>query len=187
MTETKAAVEHLDIRVGKVISAKVHFDADSMYIEQIDVNDNHLNSDANDNENVNRTIVSGLRNHLEIEDLIGKYVLVLCNLKPRKLRGILSYGMVLCASNEDHSVVELLTPSTAEGEDNSEIVGQKVNIEGYDMSQPDKMLNPKKKFWEQCEKDFSSNLEGIACYKGIPLLFNGIPFKAKTLTTYHVG
>eukprot|EP00977_Amphora_coffeiformis_P025283 scaffold19162_cov76-Amphora_coffeaeformis.AAC.1 len=40
----------------------------------------------------------------------GRMVLVLCNLKERKLVGFPSHGMVLCASNEDHSVVRLVNP-----------------------------------------------------------------------------
>ena len=40
----------------------------------------------------------------------GRSVLVLCNLAPRKMRGIPSAGMLLCASNADHTVVEPLTP-----------------------------------------------------------------------------
>ena len=40
----------------------------------------------------------------------GKTILVLKNLKPAKMRGIMSHAMVLCASNEDHGKVEFLCP-----------------------------------------------------------------------------
>lgn len=52
-----------------------------------------------------RTIVSGLVKYQSVEQLKGRDVIVLCNLKPRAMRGVTSHGMLLCASNEDHSVV----------------------------------------------------------------------------------
>lgn len=45
-----------------------------------------------------RTIVSGLVQYVPLEEMQGRSVLVLCNLKPAKMRGIESCGMVLCAS-----------------------------------------------------------------------------------------
>jgi tRNA-binding EMAP/Myf-like protein len=45
-----------------------------------------------------RTIVSGLANYVTLEDMKNRMVVVLCNLKPAKLKGIMSAGMVLCAS-----------------------------------------------------------------------------------------
>lgn len=177
MMETKQPIERLDLRVGLVKSVQVHPDADTMYIEQIDVGD----------AEGPRTIVSGLRNHVKVEDFEGKYVLVLCNLKPRKLRGIMSYGMILCASNDDHSIVELLTPTEPV------LPGERVSIENYDLSQPDAVLNPKKKYWEQCEPDMTSRSDGgapVACYKNIPLLAGSSVkgfIECKTLTKFNVG
>ena len=51
-------------------------------------------------------MVSGLRNRIPIEQLQGRDVVVLCNLKPAKMRGILSQAMVLCASTYVRSVAE---------------------------------------------------------------------------------
>lgn len=48
-----------------------------------------------------RTIVSGLVEFCTVEQLLNKNVIVLCNLKPRPLKGILSAGMLLCASSAD--------------------------------------------------------------------------------------
>lgn len=77
----------LDIRVGKIVEVSKHPDADSLYVEKIDVGDDEP-----------RTVVSGLVNYISIEELKNKLVVVLCNLKPVKMRGIESCGMVLCAS-----------------------------------------------------------------------------------------
>ena len=52
-----------------------------------------------------RTIVSGLAKYYKPEDLIGQQVVVVYNLKPVKLRGIESQGMLLCACNDDDVVL----------------------------------------------------------------------------------
>lgn len=77
----------LDIRVGKVVEVGRHPDADTLYVLKIDLG-----------EAQPRTIISGLVKFVSIEDLDQRLVAVLCNLKPSKMRGILSEGMVLCTS-----------------------------------------------------------------------------------------
>lgn len=64
-----------------------HPDADSLYVEKIDLG-----------EAVPRTIVSGLAKYVPIEQMENRLVAVLCNLKPAKMRGVESQGMVLCAT-----------------------------------------------------------------------------------------
>lgn len=90
-------VSRLDLRVGKILSAKRHPDADSLYVEEIDVG-----------EEKPRTIISGLVRFVPIEEMQNRMVVVLCNLKPVKMRGILSEGMVMCASTPE--LVEILAP-----------------------------------------------------------------------------
>ena len=70
-----------------------------------------------------------------------RLVAVVCNLKPAKLRGILSEGMVLAASNEEHTKVELLDPAPGTKP------GERVVFDGHP-GEPDKELNPKQKIWE---------------------------------------
>ncbi|XP_028819303.1 tyrosine--tRNA ligase, cytoplasmic isoform X2 [Denticeps clupeoides] len=77
----------LDIRVGRVISVEKHPDADSLYLEKIDVG-----------EAEPRTVVSGLVAYVSQEDLQDRLVVLLCNLKPQKMRGLESQAMLLCAS-----------------------------------------------------------------------------------------
>ena len=55
-----------------------------------------------------KTVVSGIKKHYKPEDLIGKQVVMVYNLKPVKLKGILSEGMILCA--EDGDILQLLKP-----------------------------------------------------------------------------
>lgn len=57
-----------------------------------------------------RTVVSGLAKYIPLEQMQGRMCVVLCNLKPAKMRGIESEGMVLCASDNDAGVVELMEP-----------------------------------------------------------------------------
>lgn len=56
----------------------------------------------------NRQIVAGIAQHYEPADLVGKKIVVVANLKPAKLRGIESQGMLLAASDAD--TISILTP-----------------------------------------------------------------------------
>ena len=58
-----------------------------------------------------KELVAGLKEHYAAEDLVGKLIVVVKNLKPRKMRGEESQGMLLAASTEDHSQVILISPS----------------------------------------------------------------------------
>lgn len=77
------------LKVGKIISSKKHPDAEKLLVSQIEIG------------NETRQIVSGIAKYYKPEDIIGKKVIVVTNLKPAKIRGIESNGMVLCASNDD--------------------------------------------------------------------------------------
>ena len=71
-----------------------------------------------------RTIVSGLVNFVPIEEMKDRMVVVLCNLKPCKLKGVESYGMVLCASRDEpeKEVEPLLAPEGSEPGDRVTII-----------------------------------------------------------------
>ncbi len=77
----------IDIRVGRIIAGRAHEKAEKLLVFQIDTGDKV------------RTIVSGIANDYSPDELVGKNVLVIVNLKPVKLRGILSEGMILVASS----------------------------------------------------------------------------------------
>jgi methionyl-tRNA synthetase len=59
--------------------------------------------------NETRTIVSGIAKYYTPEEIIGKTVVVVSNLAPRKLRGIESQGMLLCGVDEEKDIVSLVT------------------------------------------------------------------------------
>lgn len=104
----------LDIRVGKVIKCWNHPESEKLLCEEIDVGEGSV-----------RTIASGLRAHYAAEEVQGRHVLVLANLKERPMAGFPSQGMVLCACSEDHSVVRLLQPP--EGA----VAGDRVTFAGF--------------------------------------------------------
>jgi len=61
----------VDLRIGRVVSVKKHPDADSLYVEEIDIG-----------EAAPRTVCSGLVKFLQPEDIADKLVVLVCNLKP---------------------------------------------------------------------------------------------------------
>lgn len=79
----------MDLRMGTILNAQKVEKADKLLQLTVDTGLDH------------RTIVSGIAEHYAPEEIIGKTVLVLLNLEPRKIRGIESQGMILMAENED--------------------------------------------------------------------------------------
>ena len=61
-----------------------------------------------------RQVVSGISKYYKPEDLIGKNVVLVANLKPVKLRGELSQGMILAAATDDDSVLKVVDPGDLE-------------------------------------------------------------------------
>lgn len=109
--------ETIDIRVAKITQVEQHPEADKLYIEQLDIG-----------EEEPRQIVSGLVPYYTAQELTGKHILLVYNLKPAKLRGVKSQGMLLAASKENpdgSETVEVLTAPWAEP-------GQRVTLEGYE-------------------------------------------------------
>jgi methionyl-tRNA synthetase len=87
----------MDIRVGEILSAKKVKKADKLLELQVDTG---LDK---------RTIVSGIAQHYTAEEVIGKKVSVLINLPPRKIKGVVSNGMILMAENEGGELSFLTT------------------------------------------------------------------------------
>jgi tyrosyl-tRNA synthetase len=94
---TQATIHSLDLRVGKVLTAKKAERSDKLYVAEIDLG-----------EEKPRQVVSGLALHVPLDKFIGAHVLVVANLEKKKIMGIESNGMVLTAANGDASKVVLL-------------------------------------------------------------------------------
>lgn len=84
--------EKLDLRVGKIIKCQKAENADKLLILQVDINGKV------------RQLVSSIADYYNSEELIGKKIVVLVNLKPIKIRGHLSEGMLLAASNDKNEL-----------------------------------------------------------------------------------
>ena len=83
----------IDLRVGKILEAEKVEKADKLLKLQVD-----MGSEV-------RTIVSGIALHFKPEEILGKQVVVVANLAPRKMRGIESNGMILMAENAEGKLV----------------------------------------------------------------------------------
>lgn len=127
----------------------------------------------------NAQVVSGLVNFVPKEKMLHRRVVVLLNLKPAKMRDVVSSGMVislpststaacllttcrvvqrcrgdavqvLCASNATHDQVDPICPPEGAA------VGERVTFEGYG-GEPELQLNPKKKVFEKLAPDLTTN------------------------------
>lgn len=148
----------LDIRVGKITKVWEHPDADKLYVEEIDVG-----------EDEPRTVASGLKPYLKEEDMQDRLVLVLCNLKARKMVGIPSHGMVLCASNEDHTDVRLVSPPI------DAKIGERITIPDFDFESEDaapfaENKIGKKKVFEKIAPHLLTSKYGVPEFLGRPIM-----------------
>lgn len=148
----------IDLRVGHILKAIKHPEADSLYVSTIAVGDPAGTEDTTEYEGqVCRTVCSGLNGLVPLEEMQGRKVVTVCNLKPVKMRGVKSCAMVLAASPrlkegevDDHKgPVELVNPP--EGAK----AGERVCFEGFE-GEPEGVLNPKKKIWEMFQPGFTT-------------------------------
>lgn len=89
----------VELRAARIVNVEQHPEADKLYIESLD-----------DGTEEGRTIVSGLVGHYTADELLGRTIVVVANLKPAKLRGVKSEGMLLAASagEGDAEIVDVL-------------------------------------------------------------------------------
>lgn len=92
----------LDLRVGEIVAA-----------EKIKKSDRLLKLTVKAPEE--RTIVAGIAEHYQPEDVVGQQVIIVANLKPAKLMGVLSQGMVLAARDGDKLLLSGVTDMVAPG------------------------------------------------------------------------
>jgi methionyl-tRNA synthetase len=90
----------LDLRVATVVECKPHANADKLLVLQIELAGGER-----------RQICAGLRAFYQPEQLVGKQIVVVANLAPRQMRGEISQGMLLAASDPATSKVIVVTPS----------------------------------------------------------------------------
>lgn len=95
--------QKIDMRVGTILAAEQHPDADKL-----------LRFDVDLGEAEPRQIISGIAEFFKPENLVGQKVVVVANLPPRKLRGLISHGMILTAE-KDNTLSLLAAPDAPNG------------------------------------------------------------------------
>ena len=157
-------VSHLDLRVGKILKVQKHPTADNLYVEEVDLG-----------EAKPRQIVSSLVKHVPINEMQGRLVVALCNIKHAKRQGIMSFGLLLGASNGT-KVEPLNPPENAKP-------GDRVYCKDYygkpgealvDIVQYDKII-----------EGFKTDEKGIAKYKGSTLITSSGVCSVKSLGNTH--
>ncbi|KAL5115665.1 G4 quadruplex nucleic acid binding protein [Pleosporales sp. CAS-2024a] len=151
----------IDLRVGHILKAETHPNADSLFVSTIACGDAPGTENTSEYEGqVVRTVCSGLNGLIPLADMQNRKIVAVCNLKPVTMRGVKSCAMVLAAS-----------PRIAEGEDSHkgpvELVdppagaqaGDRIYFEGWE-GEPEAVLNPKKKVWETIQPGFTTT-EGL--------------------------
>ncbi|KAI5303150.1 G4 quadruplex nucleic acid binding protein, partial [Ascosphaera atra] len=152
----------IDLRVGHILRAIRHPNADSLFVSTINCGDAPGTENTSVDETTGltvRTVCSGLNGLVPLEEMQGRKIVAVCNLKPVTMRGIKSCAMVLAASprpkegEEDSHAgpVELVSPP--EGLE----AGARLGFEGWSEGVPEKQLNPKKKVWETYAPGFCTN------------------------------
>ena len=156
----------IDLRVGHILKAEAHPNADSLYVSTIAVGDPPGAEHTSEHEGqVVRTVCSGLNGLVPLADMQGRKVVAVCNLKPVTMRGVKSVAMVLAASprpapsgepeggggggGHAKETVELVDPPAGAA------AGARVAFEGW-KGEPECQLNPKKKVWESCQAGFTT-------------------------------
>ncbi|MBW3021458.1 methionine--tRNA ligase [Candidatus Woesearchaeota archaeon] len=102
----------IDLRVAEIKEVKQHPDADKLYVMKINLGTEE------------RQLVAGLKGYYSEDELLGKKIVIVSNLEPAKLRGVLSQGMLLAA--DDGKNVGLLVANQSKP-------GSKVRVEGYEV------------------------------------------------------
>ncbi len=88
--------QQVDLRIGQILSAEPIKKSNKLFKVEVDIGTEK------------RTIVSGIRKHYKPEQLLGRKVVVVANLKPAKLMGVESHGMLLCgSSNKDLEILSV--------------------------------------------------------------------------------
>ena len=99
MTITYDDFAKLELRVATIVEAKIHPNADKLLVLQVDLGGEK------------RQICAGIRAFYTPEQLVGKQVVVVANLEPRPLRGEISQGMLLAATDPTSGRVVIISPA----------------------------------------------------------------------------
>ena len=159
----------VDLRVGKIVEVKPHPDSENLYVEKIDLGES----------SGPRTVVSGLAKFIPLEQMKGRRVVCVTNLKGRAIVGVDSQAMVLCGKGE--GAMELVEPPEGVPP------GERVLCEGHD-APPEAQLNPKKKIWEkEVQPKLNVSDACVARFGELPFTTSGGVCTVQTLKGCDIG
>ena len=161
----------IDLRVGLIKRCWNHESADKLYCEEID-----LGAELGTLE-----VASGLRAHYDLAAMQGRRVVVVANLKPAKMVGFESKGMVLAAKSADGNVLELLEPPVGAA------IGERVFLEGVTGTAWPASRVAKKKMWNVVAESLRTDSACRAAWKGQPLLTSAGPVVVRTLVDAQIA
>jgi len=169
-SDGQAALAKIDLRCGRILECSKVQDADSLYLLKINVG-----------EEQPRQVVSSLVKHYKEEELKNRQVVVYCNIKPGKMRGLESQAMVLAATKNkgaEDEVCELLDPPAGCKEGSRPVVG---DLEIGSASEGVSVKNISK-VWGQVQPSLQMSDKGEATFEGATMMMKEGPVKAKSLT-----
>jgi methionine--tRNA ligase beta chain len=174
-------IRRVSLRAATILSADPHPEADSLLVCKVDCGD----LSETDGSPELRTVVAGIAGKVSMEDIIGRRVVAVTNLKPAKMRGIESTAMLLAASDGkegDDEVVELLqVPDSVPN-------GELISFEGKEPNEPDPMMKSKGalKAFDRAKAGLRANGSGEAVFneedKEHRMITSAGPVKVKSLT-----
>merc|ERR1712083_77882 len=100
LNQNKPIIARMSFKVGKILEIEAHPKDERLYVEKVDVG-----------EAKPRQVVSGLAAHYpDPQELVGQKVVLCANLKFSKFKGVMSQGMVMCATDSESKAVRILQP-----------------------------------------------------------------------------
>ena len=151
-------IRRVAFRAVTILEAGPHPEADALLVCKADCGDK-----AEDGSPEYRTVVAGLAGKIPVEEMVGKKVVAVTNLKPAKMRGIESTAMFLAASDgaegESEKVELLNVPSDVPN-------GELLSIDGMEVSEPDAMMKSKGalKAFDRAKQALRASSEGEAIW-----------------------
>lgn len=184
--ETIEDVRRVAFRAATILEVEPHPEAESLLVCKVDCGDV-----TSDGQGEPRTVVAGLAGKISMDELVGKRVVAVTNLKPAKMRGIESTAMLLAASQtlDDNEKVELLSiPDEVPN-------GELLSVEGKAASQPDPLMKSKGalKAFERVKSALRANEQGEFVWQEeeesqpLRLLSSAGPVTTETLRNVPIG
>ncbi|CAJ1345274.1 unnamed protein product, partial [Effrenium voratum] len=151
-------------------SCEKHPESDKLLVEQIDIG-----------EEVPRQICSGIGAFFEPDQVVGKKVVIVSNLKARKMAGTASEGMLLCASKSEGEELRSLdlVQAPEEAPLGERIVVEVDDEEHGEPAAPNRV--GKKKLYEKVAGELKTNADGTVCFKDSPFMTSAGPCTAKAM------